>query len=1038
MSIHDNPLHNQGQIQGPSPTTIPGEEAKTSSPGSRVSFHDKVKKHDGKQDKATPEVSLLAGKAETKPQAPLQSAKQMEAQLAESIKMKNELVKLYTNVPHSEKEAINQEIAKINQKIQKETNFLIIAKAVDVAKGSSTEPAGEQIKSLKEAIKFLEEKQGKPAQTNSLMDKFRVKLSALEGKSTTPVSKETVSSDLAKKSELLTKLEALRAHAPSDEAELKVLDQIKKVEADIADIKVSLSILQAEDVVAGKSSGSMIDHKQTLSDAILALNNKRKEASPESASRIGSFIEKYSEALESLDMGSRYELLDTFTEVPQQDAPARDMSPIRSRLEPGETRPTILATSEELDSLISGVLGSDLSASYAEEAQLELEASALFSASASSGSAIASPVRLTDAVGSAVLRTGRAFSLEDTQAAAAEAYLENQALRDSLVPPPLLPDAPPITPSRDISAAVQRFDILSAKSKVDAKLASQRTGGIRGRIYSFFQARRASSDRPLTFKTLLRNSNVFQKSVKIPTKDNTIAELVRKGVITEKEAVELAKATHSFVDPLVIFAAEKFLEHKVVNGSPAEKALYKNMTTPQFLQRLTDKRPLVFTTRDDDTRLRDGTSFVDKNNEFRRVGEEGQTEHLKLNDYLSYDEIPLAAMISVSTKTPFINDGRRDNKGIATEDHIKDGYMIAQNGVRLEKAGYAEHELMMVTPDCTSSNGYGASAVDSRATNTHRMWAEIYGQSGNLPSFEEAQSMHASMGTASPFLEIRLESSNAELRSISSAHSQEVKSEGYETRSIFLNKAVYEQRESARINAFLSEGKAIAAEGKPVFMHATGVGLGVWHGGYRRELVPLQMQLYQSAITQLGPNSGISDLYFNRLDDSVTSMDTYAPQFAQALALYSNPNTTLAEFGKFQSELPPASQRFFTESVLITSGGKPDRALTLANMQSLSVHHQKMKQAMADMQAAGKENGITVHFGADSVAKNAPEKEGRVVVGQYGFDGNALAAGNEYWKETAQLDASADPAAAACSLLPELQNPSINPYSSGSNVRIRN
>jgi hypothetical protein len=195
----------------------------------------------------------------------------------------------------------------------------------------------------------------------------------------------------------------------------------------------------------------------------------------------------------------------------------------------------------------------------------------------------------------------------------------------------------------------------------------------------------SSSPDPWDFLTFDR------QLVKPPIDTNSVRNYSPKVIRSD------AEETHIVIHPRFQDLVEKFLAHKRAHGSSYEKALYttNDFTWKSLVSRLIAKRPLAFVGSFDSTLLRDGTDVglgpnsPNSKLEWNRNGTESQdrNECIRLDEYLSYDEIMLGSLMGVSGPSHFINDGNRYNSGTPGKKGTFEerGVIIGLVGARFER-----------------------------------------------------------------------------------------------------------------------------------------------------------------------------------------------------------------------------------------------------------------------------------------------------------------------------------------------------------------
>ena len=239
-----------------------------------------------------------------------------------------------------------------------------------------------------------------------------------------------------------------------------------------------------------------------------------------------------------------------------------------------------------------------------------------------------------------------------------------------------------------------------------------------------------STTQPITLTALISNSRTFTS---LPTHENLISTIVARSSDSAEAGAQIlddALKTRIIIHQRVVQLIENFLRVKIEFGSVIERDLYSNMTTKEFVQRLVLKRPLSFMGPNDETIARDGQPVRGASRKWRLVGTEHQKEPLLLQDYLSYDEIAIAALLGVSSPTYFINSGARANmaKIAAKGEYTERGVYVGLVGARFEVPDQMESRFLIESKLWSAQRGYGLHDPPSNHDQAIlRMWAEFYG-----------------------------------------------------------------------------------------------------------------------------------------------------------------------------------------------------------------------------------------------------------------------------------------------------------------------
>ncbi|CAH1128697.1 unnamed protein product [Ceutorhynchus assimilis] len=334
----------------------------------------------------------------------------------------------------------------------------------------------------------------------------------------------------------------------------------------------------------------------------------------------------------------------------------------------------------------------------------------------------------------------------------------------------------------------------------------------------------------VTLQTIIQKSESFP--IKFPVDTAKCANLLAKGVpetLLQRNVNSVYPILHESALPLFI----QFLSHKKKFGSKIEKTYYKDFTVEQLVDRLLSKRAVMFCGNHDLFMLLDKYTNYGK---WELVGTDKEKPPTILKNCLSYDEIKLSALLSVSSYTYFVNDGSRNNCGKYSEqrEQLEDfGIIIGLIGTRLRKPEVMEYQEIVVSKEQnTKSKGYG-----HKVASIQGIFLNFYGES------------------------------NSTYHDLKKQLEDKRKYTKLNDDKKYFNNDVYEKRMSLSFDTLLIEANERAKnQNKMAYVFVVGIGLGVWRISLHQN--KMFISAFCKRIKFLGHKlNHISDVLFSYIDE---------------------------------------------------------------------------------------------------------------------------------------------------------------------------
>ncbi|KAF2351566.1 Protein of unknown function DUF4804 [Trinorchestia longiramus] len=338
---------------------------------------------------------------------------------------------------------------------------------------------------------------------------------------------------------------------------------------------------------------------------------------------------------------------------------------------------------------------------------------------------------------------------------------------------------------------------------------------------------------------------VIEKSIKFwdkfPSETARLHVLKKRGVDKHK-LEDFVHSVYPIVHHTCLQLIWDFLDQKRRYGSNAERKVYVGMDIVDFIDRLLKKRPMSFLGPDDRYYL-PPPMMQHGFGGFEAIGTDEQKYPLVLENFLSYDEMRVSALLSLSSWSWFVNDGRRKNYGEKDpEDKYQtEGVIVGQVGARLRKEEVMEYVDCVITRRQNNPDGgFG----DSSSSHINAVWGKFWG--GQLPTFQDANAcLQVQQGgkRASPFEYLAVGKDN------------------------LFNITVFKKRIAITAEILLCEANTRArAYGKKAYVHVVGLGLGVWRAFEEQD--ELFVEAWGDALKNLTDLSQIAFVDFSYINSS--------------------------------------------------------------------------------------------------------------------------------------------------------------------------